>query len=67
MSDYNADINPDTDRIRQVAFGYLLAAEPDLKIDQFSTSTSNKVYHCVQLIGSTRMQFLVDPAIVPHN
>ncbi len=67
MSDYNADPNPDTDRIRQVAFGFKLAALPDLKIDQFSTLTSLKVYHCVKKIGSTRIQFLVDPALIPHN
>ncbi len=65
MSDYNADINPDTDKIRQVAFGYLLAPESDLKVDQFSTDTDLKVYHCVRKIGSTRIQFLVDPAQIP--
>ncbi len=67
MGTYNADPNPDTDRIRQVAFGFKLAALPDLKIDQFSTLTSLKVYHCVKKIGSTRIQFLVDPALIPHN
>jgi hypothetical protein len=67
MGNYNADPAPDTDRIRQVAFGYLLAPQPDLKTDQFSTPTSLKVYHCVQKIGSTRMQFLVDPALIPHT
>jgi len=66
MATYNADPAPDTDRIRQVAFGYLLSPEFDLKVDQFSTPTSNKVYHCVKKIGSTRMQFLVDPDLVPH-
>ncbi len=67
MSDFNADPDPDTDRIRQVAFGYLLAPEDKLKTDQFSTTTSLKVYHCVKKIGSTRIQFLVDPALIPHN
>ncbi|KKL95122.1 hypothetical protein LCGC14_1857820 [marine sediment metagenome] len=67
MSDYNADPNPDTDRIRQVAFGFKLAPLPDLKIDQFSTLTSLKVYHCVKKIGSTRIQFLIDPDLIPHN
>ena len=67
MSDFNADPDPDTDRIRQVAFGYLLAPKDKLKIDQFSTLTSLKVYHCVKKIGSTRIQFLVDPDLIPHN
>lgn len=66
MSDYGADPNPDTDRIRQVAFGYHLAPSPLLKIDQFSTAGSDKVYHCVKKIGSTRIQFLVDPDFIPH-
>lgn len=65
MGDYNADANPDLDKIRQVAFGYLLAPEDKLKIDQFSTAGNNKVYHLVKKIGSTRLQFLVDPATVP--
>ncbi len=67
MGTYNADPNPDTDRIRQVAFGYELTPLLNLKVDQFSTATSLKVYHCVKKIGSTRIQFLVDPATIPHN
>lgn len=66
MGSYNADPNPDTDRIRQVAFGYAIAPLSNLKIDQFSTAGDNKVYHMVQKIGSTRLQCLVDPAIIPH-
>lgn len=66
MGDYNADANPDTDRIRQVAFGYRLAPEDKLKIDQFSTGTDKKVYSLVKKIGSTRVQVLVDPADVPN-
>lgn len=65
MSNYNADPNPDTPRIRQVAFAYGLAPLLDLKVDQFSTDSSLKVYHCVRKIGSTRIQFLVDPAAIP--
>jgi len=65
MSDYNADSVPDTDKIRQVAFAYKLAALPNLKVDQFSTAGSNKVYHMVKKIGSTRIQFLVDPDDIP--
>ncbi|MCK4960686.1 MAG: hypothetical protein KAT00_14840 [Planctomycetes bacterium] len=67
MGDFGADINPDTDRIRQVAFAYRLAPEPNLKVDQFSTATDLKVYHCVRRHLSTRIQFLVDPADVPAN
>ena len=66
MGNYNADPNPDTDRIRQVAFGFQQAPLDHLKIDQFSTTSQLKVYHCVQKIGSTRLQFLVDPALIPH-
>lgn len=66
MGTYNADPTPDTDRIRQVAFGFQLAPLANLKIDQFSTSGTDKVYHCVRNIGSTRIQFLVDPDQIPH-
>ena len=66
MGNYNADPNPDLDRIRQVAFAFVLAPLDDLKVDQFSTDSNLKVYHIVQKLGSTRMQFLVDPALIPH-
>lgn len=66
MGNYNADLNPDRNRIRQVAFGYELAPLDDLKIDQFSTAGDNKVYHLVKKIGSTRLQCLVDPSLIPH-
>lgn len=66
MSDYNADPNPDTDRIRQVAFGYQLAPLSKLKVDQFSTASNNKVYSLVEKIGSTRLHVLVDPDLIPH-
>ena len=66
MSNYGADPAPDIDRIRQVAFGYELAPLDNLKVDQFSTLTANKVYHLVKKIGSTRVQCLVDPALIPH-
>ena len=65
MSDYNADPAPDTDRIRQVAFSYKLAPLENLKVDQFSTDNSNKVYSLVKKKGSTRLQVLVDPAEIP--
>lgn len=66
MGNYNADPDPDTDRIRQVAFGYKLAPQVKLKIDQFSTDTSNKVYSLVEKLGSTRLHVLVDPAALPN-
>ena len=65
MGNYNADPNPDTDRIRQVAFAYALAPLTKLKVDQFSTDSNLKVYHMVKKIGSTRLQVLVDPAEIP--
>lgn len=67
MGNYNADPNPDTDRIRQVALFFLLAPLPKLKVDQFSTLTDLKVYSLVQKIGSTRLHVLVDPALLPHT
>lgn len=65
MGNYNADPNPDTAKIRQVAFGYQLAPLLKLKVDQFSTATSTKVYTCVQKIGSTRLKILVAPGDIP--
>ncbi len=65
MSDYGADQPPDTNRIRQVAWGYLLAPQAKLKVDQFSTLTTLKVYHLVRKIGSTNLSVLVDPAQLP--
>lgn len=67
MSDYNADANPDLDRIRQVAFCFLLAPQADLKVDQFSTLTSLKVYSLNRRHLKTRLIILVDPADVPHD
>ena len=66
MGTYNADPVPDTDRIRQVAFGYEFAPLSNLKVDQFSTATAAKVYALVVKVGSTRLQVLVDPATIPH-
>lgn len=65
MGNYNADPDPDTDRIRQVAFGYRLGPLTNLKVDQFSTGTSLKVYTLVKKIGSTRLKILVDPNNIP--
>lgn len=66
MGTFNADPNPDTDRIRQVAFGFGFAPELDLKVDQFSTLTADKVYNLTRLIGKTRLRLLVDPSLLPH-
>lgn len=65
MSDYNADPDPDLNKCRVCAFCYKLAPLTDLKVDQFSTPTDLKVYHFVRKLGSTRMQFLVDPELIP--
>lgn len=65
MGTYNADLNPDLDKIRTVAFNYKLAPQTKLKVDQFSTSTANKVYNLTRKIGSTRLRVLVDPSTVP--
>jgi len=66
MGDYNANSNPDTDKIRQVAHCYAFAPQPNLKVDQFSTLTDNKVYHMVKKIDSTNLQILVDPSLLPQ-
>lgn len=65
MSNYGADANPDVDKIHQVAFAFRFAPQSNLKVDQFSTTTSNKVYSLVKKIGSTRLHVLVDPAALP--
>lgn len=65
MGDYNADTDPDLNRIHQVAFGYGFAAETDLKVDQFPTTTNKKVYHLVKKIGSTNLSVLVEPDEIP--
>lgn len=65
MGNYNADPAPNTAKIRQIAFGYQLAPQDDLKVDQFSTATTDKVYSLVKKIGSTRLQVKVDPSDIP--
>lgn len=67
MSTFDADPNPDIDLIRQVAFGYGFAPQQNLKVDQFSTTGPNKVYHLVKKIGSTNLYVLVDPDQLPHS
>ncbi len=65
MGNYNADPDPDLNKIRQVAFGWRFAPLLNLKVDQFSTDSDNKVYSLVEKIGSTRLLVLVDPAEIP--
>lgn len=65
MSNYGADPDPNLSKIRRVAFGYNFANMPDLKVDQFSTSTTQKVYSVVRKFGKTRLKFLVDPDQIP--
>ena len=65
MGNYNADPNPALNKIRTVAFNYMFAPQADLKVDQFPTTTSLKVYHLVKKIGSTNLSILVDPDQVP--
>lgn len=65
MGDYNADPNPDTSKIRQIAFGFGFFTTRDTKTDQFSTASDLKVYSLVKKIGSNRLKILVDPAEIP--
>jgi len=65
MSDYNADPSPDTDKIRMIAYGYKLFSVDKTKVDQFSTTGSNKVYKMVKKIGKNRLRVLVNPSEVP--
>ncbi len=67
MGTYNANPDPDTDRIRQVAFGFRLASLLDLRVDQFSTLSDLKVYNLTRLIGETRLRILVDPSLLPSD
>ena len=61
MSNYDADANPDLTTARRLAFSFGFAPQTDLKIDQFSTLTTDKVFTLVRKIGSTRLKILVDP------
>lgn len=61
MGDYGADANPALNKFRTVAFKYNFVPQDNLKVDQFSTSTADKVYKFVRKIGSTRLKFRVDP------
>jgi hypothetical protein len=65
MGDYNADESPELHKIFVVAFDFKLAPQTKLKVDQFSTGGSNKVYNLTRKIGSTHLRVLVDPAFIP--
>ena len=65
MGDYNADSNPDLDKIRMVAFGFGLFPLVDVKSDQFSTLTSVKVYKFCKKIGTHRLRVQVNPDEIP--
>jgi hypothetical protein len=65
MGNYGADPAPQLPKIRKVAFDFNFVPQDDLKVDQFSTVSSNKVYSVVRKIGSTRLKFLVDPSQIP--
>lgn len=65
MSDFGADPNPDLAKIHYVAFGFKFAPQLNLKVDQFSTTTADKVYSLTVKIGSTRLKIRVDPSQIP--
>lgn len=65
MGDYGADKTPALNKIRTVAFNYNFAPQDKLKVDQFSTAGTDKVYTIVRKIGSTRLKVLVNPSEVP--
>lgn len=64
MSDFGADPDPELNKFRTVAFRYNFVPLDNLKVDQFSTTTADKVYKFVRKIGSTRLKFRVDPTLV---
>ena len=65
MGDYNADSNPDLDKIRMVAFGMGLFPLDTVKADQFSTLTDQKVYKFCRKLGTHRLRVLVNPDEIP--
>lgn len=64
MGDYNADANPNLNKMRTVAFAMHLVSQDNLKVDQFSTVGTEKIYHYARKIMSTRIRFKVEPANV---
>lgn len=65
MGDYNADPNPDLDKITMVAYGFGFFTKTDTKADQFSTLDTSKVYKLTRKIGKNRLRIKVDPTMVP--
>lgn len=64
MGNFGADANPALNKIRTVAFRYKFVNLDNLKVDQFSTDDTDKVYSIVRKIGSTRLLVRVDPTQV---
>ena len=65
MGDYNADPDPDLDKIRMVGFGFGLFPLDNVKADQFSTLTTAKVYKFCRKIGTHRLRVQVNPDDIP--
>jgi len=65
MGDYNADLSPDTGKMRMVGYGLGFLPDSFHQSDQFSTPTDLKVYHFVKQINGGRIHVLVDPAEIP--
>jgi len=65
MGNYNADVDPDLDKIRMIAYGFGFFTRDKTKADQFSTATSHKVYKLTKKIGKNRLRVLVNPAEIP--
>ena len=65
MGNYNADPNPDLDKIRQIGFGLFLFPLNNVKVDQFSTLTTQKVYKFCRKIGTHRLRVQVNPDEIP--
>ena len=65
MGDYNADPDPDLSKITMIAHGFNIAPLVKLKIDQFSTLDSTKVYSFVQKSTRSRLRIKVNPTEIP--
>lgn len=65
MGDYNADVNPDLDKIRMVAYGFGFFTQDKTKADQFSTLDGTKVYKLCRKIGTNRLRIKVNPTEIP--
>lgn len=65
MGNYGAEPVPDVDKIMQVAFGYRMAPQKKLKVDQHAVFGPVKAYHLVEKIGSTNLWVRVTPFTIP--